>query len=67
MRKPRIAILGATGVVGREITKISEDKKQNYSGTITLSNKNFDKENDLNYYFRYDARESNSPLVEYPY
>ncbi len=25
MRKPRIAILGATGVVGREITKITEE------------------------------------------
>ena len=25
MKKPRIAILGATGVVGREITKITEE------------------------------------------
>ena len=25
MRKPRIAILGATGVVGREITKITDE------------------------------------------
>ena len=25
MRKPNIAILGATGVVGREITKITEE------------------------------------------
>ena len=25
MRKPHIAILGATGVVGREITKITEE------------------------------------------
>ena len=31
MRKPNIAILGATGVVGREITKIVDELKIEYN------------------------------------
>lgn len=37
MRKPRIAILGATGVVGREITKISEELNVEYESIKFLS------------------------------
>ena len=37
MRKPRIAILGATGVVGREITKISEELNIEYESIKFLS------------------------------
>ena len=37
MRKPRIAILGATGVVGREITKIADELKVDYESIKFLS------------------------------
>lgn len=37
MRKPRIAILGATGVVGREITKITEELEIEYESIRFLS------------------------------
>ena len=37
MRKPRIAVLGATGVVGREILKISEELKVEYESIRFLS------------------------------
>ena len=37
MRKPRIAILGATGVVGREITKITEELGIEYESIRFLS------------------------------
>ena len=37
MRKPRIAILGATGVVGREITKITEELNIEYESIKFLS------------------------------
>ena len=37
MRKPNIAILGATGVVGREITKIAEELKIEYDSIKFLS------------------------------
>ncbi len=37
MRKPRIAILGATGVVGREITKITEELGIEYESIKFLS------------------------------
>ncbi len=37
MRKPRIAILGATGVVGREITKITEELEIEYESIKFLS------------------------------
>ena len=37
MRKPRIAILGATGVVGREITKITDELKVDYESIKFLS------------------------------
>ena len=37
MRKPRIAILGATGVVGREITKITEELGIEYEDIKFLS------------------------------
>lgn len=37
MNKPRIAILGATGVVGREITKISEELNIEYESIKFLS------------------------------
>ena len=37
MRKPRIAILGATGVVGREITKISDELGIEYESIKFLS------------------------------
>ena len=37
MRKPRIAILGATGVVGREITQISDELKIEYESIKFLS------------------------------
>ena len=39
MRKPRIAILGATGVVGREITKISEELNVEYESIRFFSSK----------------------------
>ena len=37
MRKPRIAILGATGVVGREITKITEELNVEFESIRFLS------------------------------
>ena len=37
MRKPRIAILGATGVVGREIIKIADELKVDYESIKFLS------------------------------
>ena len=37
MRKPNIAILGATGVVGREITKILDELKVEYNEIKFLS------------------------------
>ena len=37
MKKPRIAILGATGVVGREITKISEELNVEFESIKFLS------------------------------
>ena len=37
MRKPKIAILGATGVVGREITKITEELGIEYESIKFLS------------------------------
>ena len=37
MRKPRIAILGATGVVGREITKITDELKVDFESIKFLS------------------------------
>ena len=37
MRKPHIAILGATGVVGREITKITEELGVEYETIKFLS------------------------------
>lgn len=37
MRKPNIAILGATGVVGREITKIADELKVEYNSIKFLS------------------------------
>ena len=37
MRKPQIAILGATGVVGREITKITEELGIEYKSIKFLS------------------------------
>lgn len=37
MRKPRIAILGATGVVGREITKITEELNVEFESIKFLS------------------------------
>lgn len=37
MRKPNIAILGATGVVGREITKITDELKIEYNSIKFLS------------------------------
>ena len=37
MRKPRIAELGATGVVGREILKISEELNIEYESIRFLS------------------------------
>ncbi|MBR1776473.1 aspartate-semialdehyde dehydrogenase [bacterium] len=37
MRKPRIAILGATGVVGREITKITDELKVDFENIKFLS------------------------------
>ena len=37
MKKPRIAILGATGVVGREITKITEELNIEYESIKFLS------------------------------
>lgn len=37
MKKPRIAILGATGVVGREITKISQELNVEYESIRFLS------------------------------
>ena len=37
MKKPRIAILGATGVVGREITKITEELNVEYESIRFLS------------------------------
>ena len=37
MRKPNIAILGATGVVGREITKITDELKVEYNSIKFLS------------------------------
>ena len=36
-RKPNIAILGATGVVGREITKIVDELKIEYNSIKFLS------------------------------
>ena len=39
MKKPRIAILGATGVVGREITKISEELNVEYESIRFFSSK----------------------------
>ena len=37
MRKPNIAILGATGVVGREITKITEELNVEFNSIKFLS------------------------------
>ena len=37
MRKPNIAILGATGVVGREITKIIDELKIDFNEIKFLS------------------------------
>ena len=37
MRKPNIAILGATGVVGREITKIVDELKIEFNSIKFLS------------------------------
>ena len=37
MRKPRIAILGATGVVGREITKITDELNVEFESIKFLS------------------------------
>ena len=37
MKKPRIAILGATGVVGREILKITEELGVEYESIRFLS------------------------------
>ena len=37
MRKPNIAILGATGVVGREIMKISEELGLEFNSMKLLS------------------------------
>ena len=39
MKKPRIAILGATGVVGREITKISKELNVEYESIRFFSSK----------------------------
>ena len=39
MRKPNIAVLGATGVVGREITKIIEENNVSFNEIKFLASK----------------------------
>ena len=46
------------------LTGIAKDKKKYYAGHINLSTGNFDKNNDINFKFRYDARVENCKLEE---
>ncbi len=50
-----------------KLTDMPKDERKNFDGCIVLSNKNFDKENDINYFFHYDAKKNNSPLIESSY
>ena len=49
------------------ITSVPQNRKDSFTGRIELSSGNFNKSNDVNYEFRYDARIENSPLEELDY